>query len=108
MKKFPVYPSISTFINIMISITTACPEDITPLLEMINKAYRGEDAKRGWTHEADILEGGIRVDDEQLEQIVDSENETLLLARNGGRIVGCVYLKHQDENLYLGMLSVHP
>jgi N-acetylglutamate synthase-like GNAT family acetyltransferase len=34
--------------------------------------------------------------------------ETLLLARDGGRLVGCCFLKNLGEKMYLGKLAVDP
>ena len=41
--------------------------DIPALVNLVNSAYRGEDAKKGWTNEADLLVGGIRIDADEME-----------------------------------------
>ena len=39
------------------NISKATLEDIPELVRLINSAYRGEDSKKGWTTEADLLGG---------------------------------------------------
>ena len=39
----------------------ALAADIPALLALVESGFRGESAKRGWTHEADLL-GGQRTD----------------------------------------------
>ena len=46
-----------------LSISKAGEKDIAALVTLINKAYRGETSRKGWTTEADFL-NGIRIDKE--------------------------------------------
>lgn len=83
--------------------------DIPALITLINSAYRGEEAKQGWTHEADLIEGSIRTDNKALTEIMESKNGVIIICKDGhAPIVGCVYLENQFPKLYLGMLSVKP
>jgi predicted N-acetyltransferase YhbS len=90
----------------------ATANDIPALHALIESAYRGDIAKRGWTHEADLL-GGQRTDTEALAEIVADAKQTLLVAEAEGSLVGCVLVAHKrTENGapigYLGMLTVRP
>jgi hypothetical protein len=38
-------------------ITKATLKDVSNLNKLINSAYRGESSKKGWTTEANLLEG---------------------------------------------------
>ena len=92
--------------KIKTGIATAA--DIDDLVKLINSAYRGESSKAGWTTEADIL-GGIRIDAAGVKEIIDEEEADLhVFYYPGEGLIACVYLKEEDENLYLGMLSVRP
>ena len=83
-------------------------EDIEALHALVEGAYRGESAKRGWTHEADLL-GGQRTDAKALREIIESDRQVILLARKGQAIVGCVQLSYIEDGLaYLGLLTVAP
>lgn len=83
-------------------------DDIPRLLQLINNAYRGEEAKKGWTHEADLIEGPIRTDEDSLRELIQKSGAVILKYEQEGRIIGCVYLQKNEERIYLGMLSVSP
>jgi len=90
------------------TIFPATNDDIPQLLQLINSAYRGEVAKKGWTHEADLIDGSIRTNEESLKQLIEKAGATILKFEQEDKIVGCVYLEKKFQRLYLGMLSVSP
>lgn len=90
------------------TISKASVDDIPQLLQLVNSAYRGEPAKKGWTHEADLIEGEKRIDEKSLQLLLNDPNSVILKYTIDNKIVGCVYLEKQQQNLYLGMLSVSP
>ncbi|MEO9599106.1 GNAT family N-acetyltransferase [Parasphingorhabdus sp.] len=82
--------------------------DIDTLHALVESAYRGESAKRGWTHEADLL-GGQRTDARALHEIIVADDQVILLAQNGQALAGCVQLSNVGNGLaYLGLLTVDP
>jgi ribosomal protein S18 acetylase RimI-like enzyme len=90
-------------------ISKSTAQDINQLLLLINSAYRGEEAKKGWTHEADLIEGSIRTDETMLLELINKKDSLVLKCTSeSGELLGCVYLEKQDQQLYLGMLSVSP
>ncbi|MDQ6889953.1 MAG: GNAT family N-acetyltransferase [Bacteroidota bacterium] len=91
----------------MATISKADPKDIKELNLLINSAYRGESAKKGWTHEADIL-SGIRINEQELQSLISKKNTSLLKYSENGNITACVLLEQQEDALYLGMLTVSP
>lgn len=88
-------------------ITQATIEDVFSLNQLINSAYRGESSKKGWTTEANILEGKRTTEAELIEIIQDKKN-TILKYLENDQIIGCVLLKEKENELYLGMLTVSP
>lgn len=88
-------------------ITKATIEDVSSLNKLINSAYRGESSKKGWTTEANILEGKRTTEDELVEIIYDRKNTILKYSEND-QIIGCVLLVEKEDELYLGMLTVSP
>ncbi len=89
-------------------ITPAVIEDIPELVSLVNSAYRGEASKKGWTTEADLLDG-IRTDEASLYIILNKPAAVILKYLNEeNEIAGCVYLEKNNDELYLGMLSVLP
>lgn len=92
----------------MSEFRAATPADIPALRRLIESAYRGEGAKAGWTHEADLL-GGARTSDAELAGIIADPDQVLLMTEDAGEAVGCVRLMRQaDGSAYLGMLTVSP
>ena len=96
----------------MPSFRAASPADIPALHALIESAYRGESARQGWTHEADLL-GGQRTDVEALAEIIADPAQTLLLMEEAGALVGCVLVAEKagpqkEKRGYLGMLTVSP
>lgn len=82
--------------------------DIVRVVALVNSAYRGESSKKGWTTEADLLDG-LRTNEQTLSVQLQQPGATMLVAKNeSGSIVGCVYLQKQEQQLYLGMLTVAP
>lgn len=90
----------------MIEISTVA--DIPALVKLINSAYRGESSKRGWTTEADLLEGELRTDMPTLTSIINKPGSVVLKYTDHENIKGSVYLDKQERGLYLGMLTVDP
>jgi len=78
------------------------------LVQLINSAYRGDSSRIGWTTEADILDG-IRIDAAGVRAIIADPGADLhTFYAEGMGLIACVYLKEEEKNLYLGMLSVRP
>lgn len=82
--------------------------DLNALHALIHRAYRGESAKAGWTHEADLLDGQ-RTDPEALSAMLESESDTIIVARDGGTLAGCIAVTTKPGGLaYIGMVTVDP
>lgn len=87
----------------------ATVDQVEDIHELVNSAYRGDSSKKGWTTEADLLDGQ-RVDEEGLEELIEKDDSTILIAENekSGDIEGCVHLEKHGDKCYLGMLTVKP
>ena len=91
-----------------LAITTATPADAPALKALLEAAYRGDSARQGWNHEADILDDE-RIGIDELDAMLADPAVTILTARDGGALIGCVAVTRKDESLgYLGMLCVSP
>ena len=88
-------------------ITKATLQDIPSLNILINSAYRGETSKKGWTTEANILEGK-RTNEEELTETILNPKNTILKYTENDQIIGSVLLVEKEHQLYLGMLTVSP
>lgn len=86
----------------------ATMDDIPALHELIERAYRGDSARLGWTHEADLL-GGQRTDPALLQAIVADPSQHLLVHRGAAGIDACIAITTKSPDLvYLGMVTVEP
>ena len=83
-------------------------DDLPALHRLIERAYRGETAKVGWTNEADLLDGQ-RTDVEELTEILTDPARIVLLAEDARVLVAGLQLVDEGGGTtYLGMLSVEP
>jgi ribosomal protein S18 acetylase RimI-like enzyme len=85
--------------------------DLPAIADLVNAAYRGDSARRGWTHEADYL-GGQRTDTATLARDLAARPAALLLMWRDAPeadLLGCVWLEPAEvATWYLGMLTVRP
>ena len=92
-----------------ISISRATVQDVKAITALLNSAYRGEDSKKGWTTEADLIAGEVRTSSKSIQKIIEQPNSVMLKFTDSTKnIVGCVNLQQHDATIYLGMLSVSP
>mgnify|MGYP000232797623 CR=1 FL=1 len=86
----------------------ATASDVAALHPLIERAYRGETAKAGWTHEADLLFDD-RTSADELSALIADPDRVILLARRDDRLIGCVQVARAGpDRAYLGMLTVDP
>jgi GNAT superfamily N-acetyltransferase len=90
-------------------LTRVSDAELPALAAFVNSAYRGDTARRGWTHEADYLDGQ-RTDIETLRSDLARPGARLLAARDvAGELIGCVWLEPAEPAVWkLGMLTVSP
>lgn len=92
----------------MVAFDLAEQRDLPALHALIERAYRGDAARAGWTHESDLLDGQ-RIDRATLEETLADPDQRLLVAREAGATVGCVNLRRSaPDRCYLGLLTVDP
>jgi ribosomal protein S18 acetylase RimI-like enzyme len=91
------------------AIVPATTADAPALKALLEAAYRGDSARQGWNHEADILDDE-RTSLEELDALLADPAVTILTARGGAsNLIGCVAVTRKGETLgYLGMLCVLP
>ncbi|MEW6539365.1 MAG: GNAT family N-acetyltransferase [Pseudomonadota bacterium] len=91
-----------------IAVRAATPDDVVALHPLIERAYRGDTAKAGWTHEADLLFDD-RTSAAELLALIADPDRVILLAHRDGALIGCVQVARVGNDLaYLGMLTVEP
>ena len=81
--------------------------DVAAIVELVQRAYRGEASRRGWTTEADLLDGQ-RTDREEVSELIGARDARIVLAERGAQLCGSVLLKLEDGAVYVGMFAVEP
>lgn len=95
----------------MTLLTPYREDELADLALLVNSAYRGELAEKGWTSESYLL-GGQRTDEDSLRaDLAESPGSTLLTLRDeaGAKPHACVWLQPgEDDAWYVGMVTVSP
>ncbi len=93
----------------MYTISQARADRTAAIVELLNKAYRGDESRKGWTTEADIIAGTIRTDEATVEALMHREGSRFFQCLDeNGDLAGCVHVQREGSKMYLGMLSVQP
>lgn len=89
------------------SFQLAQTNDLPRLSSFVNRAYRGDSARQGWTHEADLLDG-TRVEASLLAEEL-ARGVSLIMAQDSGELLGCYHFEMKDATTaYVGMITVDP
>lgn len=91
-------------------IRTAGPADLDSLKALVESAYRGESARAGWTHEAELLTGE-RIRRADLAAMLANPRQRILIVDGDHGAIGCVSISAPavaDGPAYIGMLAVLP
>jgi ribosomal protein S18 acetylase RimI-like enzyme len=106
---FASFSQVSIMTTDTVLIRPATVADLASLHALVQRAYRGDSARAGWTHEADIIVEGQRIEPETLAAILDQTSEHLLVAERDGVLIGCVQVTDRGDGIgYLGLLGVDP
>lgn len=86
---------------------SATHADITPVVALVESAYRGEASRRGWTTEADLLDGQ-RTDHQGVRTLIEAPQSLIVVAERAGELIACAHIEQRNELCYFGMFSVCP
>jgi len=91
-----------------ITLRLAGPEDLHCLHALVERCYRGDSARAGWTHEADLLQDE-RTSDADLAHALRRPDTRIILAERDGMPCGSVSVSNLGRaRCYLWMLCVDP
>lgn len=85
----------------------AVVQDAAAIASLINSCYRGDSSKKGWTTEADLLDG-TRTNEAEIQSLITTPGSLFLLCVDDEEIIGSVHLQEEVSSGYLGMLVVKP
>lgn len=87
--------------------THAEPNDIPTLTSLLNRSYRGDSSRAGWTTEADLL-SGKRIDEAGVEQLLGDPDSLILIAQSEDRVFATIHAHHENESVHFGLFAVEP
>lgn len=90
-----------------ITFRAAADADVAALVALVTSAYRGDVSRKGWTTEADFLEGN-RIDPDVLRGDIARPRSRVLIAERNGDLLACAHVAIDDGAGYFGMFSVQP
>jgi ribosomal protein S18 acetylase RimI-like enzyme len=89
----------------------ATPADVPQIVALVNAAYRGDESRKGWTTEAELLDG-VRTYAGEISTLIAADGSMILLAVDEDTIVATVHLQRvaNEESVaaFLGMFAVQP
>lgn len=89
-------------------IRLARRDEAAPIADLVQRAYRGDSGRRGWTSESDLLDDE-RIDADGVREIIDGPDSAVLVEEDGEDLVACAEVRRFDEHTaYFGMFAVDP
>ncbi|NNH22629.1 GNAT family N-acetyltransferase [Pseudokineococcus marinus] len=93
-------------------LRTADLDDVPAVVALVERAYRGEASRGGWTTEADLLEGQ-RTDAASVAELVGAPGSAVLLLEEDGALLACCHVRvlpaaGGPRRAYVGMVAVDP
>ncbi|MBY0386217.1 GNAT family N-acetyltransferase [bacterium] len=87
-------------------IRLATKDDIEKIVKLVESVYRGDSSKKGWTTEADLVDGQ-RTDVGMISEMMnEAGNEFYVIDANKFSLAASVHLKKELDHGYIGMVSV--
>lgn len=81
--------------------------DVDAIIALVESAYRGDASRKGWTTEADFLDGQ-RIDRQLLVALISNSGARVILVERNANLLACCELQKQQHIAYFGMFSVRP
>ena len=81
--------------------------DIAAIVALVESAYRGESSQRGWTTEADLLDGQ-RTDAAEVLQLLQAPASQIILAFDNGTLLASAHIQMHEDGCHFGMFAVVP
>lgn len=81
----------------------------TPAItDLINRSYRGDSSRAGWTTEADLLYGK-RIDEAGIMALFKDPDSQIFIAQNEEKtIIGTLHAHHQSETIHFSLFAIEP
>lgn len=81
--------------------------DIPTITSLLNRSYRGDSSRMGWTTEADLL-SGKRIDESGLLLILNDPDSLILIAQSEDTITATIHVHREGDSVHFGLFAVEP
>ena len=92
----------------LITIETATPDRVGDIVALMESAYRGDVSRKGWTSEADLIDGARTSVPEMLASMHDPKTYTLVAKTSNDDLVGCASVTFDGPSCIFGKFAVDP
>ena len=82
-------------------------DDVVAVTALIERAYRGPAAARGWTNESALL-NGPRTSAAEIAELINRLDARFVLAEQDGALIACALVTHEMDHAHFGMFAVDP
>jgi len=82
-------------------------EDSPTITSLLNRSYRGDSSRSGWTTEADLL-SGKRIDETGLLRLLNDPDSLILIARSDETILATIHAHREADTVHFGLFAVEP
>ena len=79
--------------------------DVARIVALVESSYRGESSQRGWTTEADLLDGQ-RTNAEEVSGLLLAPTSQIILAFDDDTLVASAHIQMHDDGCHFGMFAV--
>lgn len=90
-----------------IAFRYATSADVGAIHALVERVYRGPEARAGWTSEADLL-SQPRTSAAEVAGLIADDDHRFVLGEREGKLIACAMIERRDKTGYFGMLSVDP
>ncbi len=98
---------MSSIVEAATTFRLATGADVAAIVPLVESAYRGDVSRKGWTTDADLLDGQ-RTDPAGVAELIAKPGSCMLLAERDGALLACANLEKRGDAGYFGMFSVRP
>lgn len=91
-----------------ISIRNALEADISHIENLIENGYRRDVARKGWTHEVDLLSGDRLAKGEIAALLLNNNAQTLVACDENNQVQGVISVSRDGDWIEFGKFAVNP
>ncbi len=92
----------------LVTIEPASADRVGDIVALMESAYRGDASRKGWTNEADLIDGARTNVPEMLASINDPKSYTIVAKGPGNAIIGCASITFDGPSCIFGKFAVDP